>query len=60
LSVTMSFRLPGAEADSIREAARAAGMSLSEWIRQVASVGKAGKTKKTTRADSPDRGPSTG
>jgi hypothetical protein len=35
LSVTMSFRLPGTEADAIRTAARAAGMSLSEWIRQV-------------------------
>lgn len=34
LSVTMSFRLPGSEADAIREAARTAGMSLSEWIRQ--------------------------
>lgn len=34
LSVTMSFRLPGAEADAIREAARSAGTSLSEWIRQ--------------------------
>jgi hypothetical protein len=35
LSVSMSFRLPGAEADAIRSAARSAGMSLSEWIRQV-------------------------
>lgn len=34
LSVTISFRLPGAEADAIREAAREAGLSLSEWIRQ--------------------------
>lgn len=34
LSVTMSFRLPGSEADAIREAARLAGLSLSEWIRQ--------------------------
>jgi hypothetical protein len=34
LSVTISFRLPGAEADAIREAARDAGVSLSEWIRQ--------------------------
>ncbi|MDP8929636.1 MAG: hypothetical protein M3O70_13950 [Actinomycetota bacterium] len=33
-SVTMSFRLPGNEADAIREAAREAGMTLSEWIRQ--------------------------
>jgi len=33
LSVTMSFRLPGAEADAIREAADAADMTLSEWIR---------------------------
>jgi hypothetical protein len=35
LSVTMSFRLPGSEADAIRTAARTAGMSLSEWIRRV-------------------------
>lgn len=34
LSVTISFRLPGAEADAIREAAGDAGLSLSEWIRQ--------------------------
>ena len=34
LSVTMSFRLPGAEADAIRQAADAADMTLSEWIRQ--------------------------
>jgi hypothetical protein len=33
LSVTMSFRLPGAEADAIRQAADAADMTLSEWIR---------------------------
>lgn len=37
VSVTMSFRLSGAEADSIREAAREAGMTLSEWIRQAAA-----------------------
>lgn len=37
LSVTLSFRLPGAEADAIRQAATAAGMSLSEWIRQACS-----------------------
>lgn len=37
LSVTMSFRLPGSEADAIRTAARAAGLSLSEWIRQACS-----------------------
>lgn len=37
LSVTLSFRLPGAEADAIRRAATAAGMSLSEWIRQACS-----------------------
>jgi hypothetical protein len=35
LSVSMSFRLPGTEADAIRTAARSAGLSLSEWIRQV-------------------------
>jgi hypothetical protein len=34
LSVTISFRLPGAEADAIREAAGVSGLSLSEWIRQ--------------------------
>jgi predicted HicB family RNase H-like nuclease len=34
LSVGMSFRLPGTEADAIRAAAGAAEMSLSEWIRQ--------------------------
>jgi hypothetical protein len=34
LTVTMSFRLPGSEADAIRQAAREAGMSLSAWIRQ--------------------------
>jgi hypothetical protein len=32
--VTMSVRLPGVEADVIRNAAAAADMSLSEWIRQ--------------------------
>ncbi|MGH3926101.1 MAG: plasmid mobilization protein [Pseudonocardiaceae bacterium] len=36
LRVTMSFRLPGEEADAIREAATAAGTSLSEWIRWAA------------------------
>jgi hypothetical protein len=34
VSMTMSFRLPGPEADSIRAAAQEAGMTLSEWIRQ--------------------------
>jgi hypothetical protein len=29
----MSFRLPAEEADAIREAAAAAGTSLSKWIR---------------------------
>lgn len=33
LRITMSFRLPAEEADAIREAAAAAGTSLSEWIR---------------------------
>lgn len=33
LSVTMSFRLPGTEADAIREAAQRTGMTLSQWIR---------------------------
>jgi hypothetical protein len=33
LRVTMSFRLPAEEADAIREAAAAAGTSMSEWIR---------------------------
>lgn len=36
LRVTMSFRLPADEADVIREAAAAAGTSLSEWIRWAA------------------------
>jgi hypothetical protein len=35
VSVTMSFRLSGAEADAIRDAANDAGLSVSEWIRQV-------------------------
>lgn len=34
LAVTMSFRLPASEAARIRQAAEAAGMSLSEWIRR--------------------------
>jgi len=34
LSVTLSFRLPGAEADAIRQAAKDAGVTLSEWVRQ--------------------------
>lgn len=38
LSATISFRLPGAEADAIREAARDAGASLSEWIRQACAA----------------------
>lgn len=33
LSVTLSFRLPGFEADAIRQAARTSGVTLSEWIR---------------------------
>ncbi len=37
VSVTMSFRLSGAEADTIRDAAREAGLSLSEWIRRTAA-----------------------
>lgn len=37
VSVTMSFRLSGTEADAIRKAAHEAGMSLSEWIRQAAA-----------------------
>jgi hypothetical protein len=41
LSVTLSFRAPGAEADAIREAARHAGMSMSEWIRQACAVAAA-------------------
>jgi hypothetical protein len=35
VSVTMSFRLSGAEADAIRDAAKDAGVSVSEWIRGV-------------------------
>ena len=38
LSVTISFRLPGGEADAIREAARDAGVSLSEWIREACAA----------------------
>ena len=34
LRVTISFRLPGHEANAIREAARDGGLSLSEWIRR--------------------------
>ncbi len=34
LSVTLSFRLPAAEADSIRTAAADSGLTLSEWIRR--------------------------
>lgn len=41
LSVTLSFRVPGSEADSIREAAREAGMSMSEWIRRACAVAAA-------------------
>lgn len=37
LSVTISFRLPGDEADAIRRAAKEAGMTLSEWVRQACS-----------------------
>jgi hypothetical protein len=37
LSVTISFRLPGAEADAIRQAAEDAGMTLSEWVRRACS-----------------------
>lgn len=33
LSLVMSFRLSGEEAEAIRLAAKAAGMTLSEWIR---------------------------
>ena len=33
LSVTISFRLPGAEADAIRQAAQREGLTLSSWIR---------------------------
>ena len=35
VSVTMSFRLSGPEADAIRDAAKGAGVSVSEWIREV-------------------------
>jgi uncharacterized protein (DUF1778 family) len=38
LSVSMSFRLPPAEADAIRAAAEQAGMSVSDWIRGVCST----------------------
>lgn len=39
LSVTISFRLPGREADAIRVAARDAEVSLSQWIRQACAEG---------------------
>lgn len=38
LDVTLSFRLPAAEADEIRSAARAAGVSLSAWIREACAM----------------------
>lgn len=38
LSITISFRLPGDEADAIRKAARASGVSMSEWIRDACAV----------------------
>lgn len=38
LAVTMSFRLPGAEADVIREAAKAENVTLSAWIRNAAGA----------------------
>lgn len=38
LAVTMSFRLSGPEADAIRAAAQAAGLTLSEWIRRACAV----------------------
>lgn len=41
LSVTLSFRVPGAEADAIRQAAREAGLSMSEWIRRTCAVAAA-------------------
>jgi hypothetical protein len=41
LSVTLSFRVPGSEADAIREAAHEAGMSMSEWIRQACALAAA-------------------
>lgn len=41
LSVTLSFRVPGSEADAIREAAREAGLSMSEWIRRACAVAAA-------------------
>lgn len=37
VSVTMSFRLPGTEADAIRRAAADAGVTMSEWIREACS-----------------------
>lgn len=38
LLATMSFRLPREEADAIRAAARAVGVSQSEWIRAAARI----------------------
>lgn len=34
LSVSMSFRLPGHEADAIRSASAASGLTMSDWIRR--------------------------
>ena len=51
LSVTISFRLPGHEADAIREAARDAGVSLSEWIRRACTDAlRPGETERRQRA----------
>lgn len=37
-SVTISFRLPGHEAETIRQAATQAGVSVSEWIRRACAA----------------------
>jgi hypothetical protein len=51
VSVTISFRLPGAEADAIRGAARDAGVSLSAWIRHAcADAFAADETPSSRRA----------
>lgn len=43
ISITMSFRLSGAEADAIREAAAEAGVNFSEWIRAACASAVSGQ-----------------
>ena len=48
-SVTISFRLPGAEADAVRSAADEADLTLSEWIRQACADALDPGTPETSR-----------